>query len=263
MDELEISGKRYISTRRAGKENKYHSDYIGQLIRGGKVDGQKVGRSWYVEEESLKKYLNAESGAPVKIAPVKSAPVIKAVIAKPTPVEVESVIEEVAPAVEVEAAEEVEIETEIPKEEIQEVVEEKNIVSEVIEEEETPIVIHRPVQIKKEIPAIKARPSLRYIADDGPLYPRVERTPQIKIRVQEPTEAIEVETPYVDEEPVTIIARPVKKINATTIAMRGGMILAAGLIAVGIAAGLSALVVSNTTVNDQTATVNYGVSIPK
>ena len=63
MDELEISGKRYISTRRAAKEHKYHSDYIGQLIRAGKVEGQKVGRSWYVIADSLAEYLGKESGA--------------------------------------------------------------------------------------------------------------------------------------------------------------------------------------------------------
>ena len=61
MDELEISGKRYISTRRAGKEHGYHSDYIGQLIRGGKVAGQKVGRAWYVDADSLAIYLGKES----------------------------------------------------------------------------------------------------------------------------------------------------------------------------------------------------------
>ncbi len=41
MDELEISGKRYISTRLAAKEHKYHADYIGQLIRAKKILGQK------------------------------------------------------------------------------------------------------------------------------------------------------------------------------------------------------------------------------
>ena len=51
MDELEISGKRYISTRRAAREHGYHSDYMGQLIRGKKVAGQKVGRAWYIEED--------------------------------------------------------------------------------------------------------------------------------------------------------------------------------------------------------------------
>lgn len=60
MDELEISGKRYISSRRAAKEHHYHTDYIGQLIRGRKIKGTKVGRAWYVEEDSLRAYLQAE-----------------------------------------------------------------------------------------------------------------------------------------------------------------------------------------------------------
>lgn len=75
MDELEISGKRYISTRRAAKEHKYSSDYIGQLIRGKKVIGHKVGRSWYVDEDSLADYLGKEgkekgSGSKKTSAPV-------------------------------------------------------------------------------------------------------------------------------------------------------------------------------------------------
>jgi hypothetical protein len=57
MDELDISGKRYISSKRAAKENRYHTDYIGQLIRSGKIAGSKVGRTWYVEVESLARYL--------------------------------------------------------------------------------------------------------------------------------------------------------------------------------------------------------------
>jgi hypothetical protein len=61
MDELMISGKRYISSRRAGKEYHYHADYIGQLVRAGKVAGQKVGRSWYVAEASLASYLRHEA----------------------------------------------------------------------------------------------------------------------------------------------------------------------------------------------------------
>ncbi len=61
MDELDISGKRYLSSRRAAREHRYHSDYIGQLIRAGKVVGTKVGRAWYVEADSLADYLGAES----------------------------------------------------------------------------------------------------------------------------------------------------------------------------------------------------------
>ena len=60
MDELEISGRRYISSVRAAKEHKDHSDYIGQLVRGGKVVGQKVGRAWYVDADSLAEYLGKE-----------------------------------------------------------------------------------------------------------------------------------------------------------------------------------------------------------
>ena len=64
MDELEIDGKKYLSSRRAAKEHKYHIDYIGQLIRAGKVSGKKVGRSWYVEAASLASYLSQEAGNP-------------------------------------------------------------------------------------------------------------------------------------------------------------------------------------------------------
>jgi hypothetical protein len=67
MDELILSGKRYISTRSAGREHGYHSDYIGQLIRSGKVHGQKVGRAWYVETSSLNAYLGGDDASSEKI----------------------------------------------------------------------------------------------------------------------------------------------------------------------------------------------------
>ena len=57
MDELNIGGKLYISTRRAAKDYKYHSDYLGQLIRAGKLDGHKVGRSWYILNDSMQAFL--------------------------------------------------------------------------------------------------------------------------------------------------------------------------------------------------------------
>ncbi len=53
MNILEISGKRYVSTRNAAREYNYHADYIGQLLRAGKVVGTKVGRNWYVEVDSI------------------------------------------------------------------------------------------------------------------------------------------------------------------------------------------------------------------
>ena len=60
MDELQISGKRFISSRRIARDNGYTADYIGQLIRGGKVTGQKVGRAWYVDAISFDTYLGQE-----------------------------------------------------------------------------------------------------------------------------------------------------------------------------------------------------------
>ena len=76
MDELTIAGKRYISARRAAREHRYHSDYIGQLVRAEKIVGQKVGRSWYVEEESLLCYFNGEN-TPMVTTAFDTIPVIE------------------------------------------------------------------------------------------------------------------------------------------------------------------------------------------
>lgn len=57
MDSLEIDGKTYVSARKAAKEHGYVADYIGQLIRAGKLVGKKVGRAWYVDAESLDAYI--------------------------------------------------------------------------------------------------------------------------------------------------------------------------------------------------------------
>lgn len=83
MDELELSGRRHISAKRAAREHRYHSDYIGQLIRSGKVAGQKVGRSWYVDAGSLGTYLQ---GAEQTQAPTPAPkPVQQAASPAPTP----------------------------------------------------------------------------------------------------------------------------------------------------------------------------------
>ena len=76
MDELEISGKRFISSKRAAKENRYHTDYIGQLIRSGKIVGSKVGRTWYVEAESLAAYLGKEYSASTPASTPAQAPAV-------------------------------------------------------------------------------------------------------------------------------------------------------------------------------------------
>ncbi len=51
--DLFFEGKQYISSSRAAKISGYANDYIGQLCRDGKLESRMVGRSWYVEIDSL------------------------------------------------------------------------------------------------------------------------------------------------------------------------------------------------------------------
>jgi hypothetical protein len=51
--DLFFDGKEYISASRASKKLGYSQDYIGELIRKEKVPGKMIGRTWYVELESL------------------------------------------------------------------------------------------------------------------------------------------------------------------------------------------------------------------
>ena len=53
MDELTISGKKYISSKRAAQITGYAKDYIGQLARSKKIEATQVGRAWYVLEGAL------------------------------------------------------------------------------------------------------------------------------------------------------------------------------------------------------------------
>jgi len=59
MDVLEFNGKTYVKAATAARELGYTADYVGQLCRGGKVDAQLVGRSWYVDEDSLREHKTA------------------------------------------------------------------------------------------------------------------------------------------------------------------------------------------------------------
>ncbi|MEK7531845.1 MAG: hypothetical protein AAB545_02900, partial [Patescibacteria group bacterium] len=56
MDEIFLEGKKLISASRAAEMSGYTQDYIGELVRAGKFLGKKVGRVWYVEEDTLHEY---------------------------------------------------------------------------------------------------------------------------------------------------------------------------------------------------------------
>jgi hypothetical protein len=201
MDELDISGKRYISTRRAAREHGYHSDYMGQLIRGKKVAGQKVGRAWYIDEESLNAYLGK---APVPAAPL-AAPASVAEIAPVAPavehvVAQESVVE-AAPEPDMEPEATVPEPVAVPKpaapvaQIAQENIEQPDAYASrvplqpiaqaihhapYIEENETRIPIRMPM------PAREETGGLRYAEDDAPSMPIISRMPQQAVPAHAP-----------------------------------------------------------------------------
>ena len=53
IDEISLEGRRYISVKRAAALAKYTTDYVGQLCRAQKLEATRIGRNWYVEENSL------------------------------------------------------------------------------------------------------------------------------------------------------------------------------------------------------------------
>ncbi len=54
MEYLTLGEKTFVKANKIAKDLGYTADYIGQLYRSGKVEAQLVGRTWYVEEASIK-----------------------------------------------------------------------------------------------------------------------------------------------------------------------------------------------------------------
>lgn len=182
MDELEISGKRYISTRRAAREHGYHSDYMGQLIRSGKVAGQKVGRAWYIDEQSLAAYFNKEQVIEPEVAPIEQAPVEVPAAAPQAEPEPEVVAEVVAVQVE----EIVEPEIVEPVVEVRQAIVQDFFVPEAVEEKVVVKKITEPEEIfveEKTAPAPMIG-GLRYATDDSPVLPPVMRAPHAESVMQ-------------------------------------------------------------------------------
>ncbi len=59
MKGISINGVEYLPASALAKQFRYTTDYIGQLCRAKKVDAQLVGRSWYVNPESLTNHKKA------------------------------------------------------------------------------------------------------------------------------------------------------------------------------------------------------------
>ena len=56
---LFFDNKKYISTNQAGLLTGYSKDHIARLCAGDQVISKRIGRTWYVEEESIIKYKNS------------------------------------------------------------------------------------------------------------------------------------------------------------------------------------------------------------
>ena len=206
MDELEIAGQRYLSTRRAAKDHKYTSDYVGQLIRAGKVVGKKIGRSWYVEERSLNAYLSGESVVSEETLEVK-------------PVE-RLAVEETAPIVEEVPTSRLDVESRDPDQNVG--IEEKEVEENVFE----PVVIKNKIPeahyipIRTVIPEKEKPTGLRYVVDDEPALPEVKRRTAVTtmpVRTAVPIRNVIEEKEHTEttEEVVEII--PNKKIGVLAV----------------------------------------------
>lgn len=55
MDEMILSNRKYVTTKRAARVTGYAQDYVGQLIRSGKLKATKVGKAWFVAEDEVLK----------------------------------------------------------------------------------------------------------------------------------------------------------------------------------------------------------------
>jgi hypothetical protein len=233
MDELEIGGKKYLSSRKAARDNKYHTDYIGQLIRAGKIEGKKVGRAWYVEEGSLDRYLKSEIGEVVNPIPETSTMEEIQVI---VPIE-KNVIDEPVKLSEVETPDEVEKEP---------------MVADVSTKEE---IINQPEQKVRITIAERAAPqkksTLTYIEDTEPFIPQLEGRQRSNAdfvplkRRAEPVEIVEERVEVVDVDSV-IEKKPrvaYKFVRFTTLAFIGIVVLAT-------CAGLSSALVTSIQVEE-------------
>ncbi len=232
MDELEISGKRYISTRRAGKEHKYHSDYIGQLIRGGKVKGQKVGRSWYVDEASLASYLGKEASKAEVNVPLETPPMVQKKVMKESAPEGHERVTSWKKIPEVTTKEVFVKEVEEEERQVPVIVEEsvpapiEYLVEEKIDEEVVnQIPIHTPEKEEK-------KKNITYVTDEAPVFPVKMR----KNKIEKSVEEVE-ESSVVDEKEIKVV-RP----------LHYGAVAMLGVLAFIVVGGMSYLLSYKTTV---------------
>jgi hypothetical protein len=220
MDELEISGKRYISSKRIAKENKYHSDYIGQLIRGGKILGTKVGRAWYVEERSFADYLNKESKTYVAPAP-STTPV--QIVARAQPA-ISTRTDEGAPQSDGSRTEQISSRESAYPESVASATTFAQVQTIPIRKQEVFI----PAEPVRTVPVKKT--SLTYISDSSPLFPAIQKRSAEISRTATPVsiQAAPIQRPIVTIEETHIQKRNpfLTALAVTSVGVLGAVVLA-------------------------------------
>jgi|AntRauTorckE6833_2_1112554.scaffolds.fasta_scaffold04315_5 hypothetical protein len=69
MDKVVLDGTEYVKASAVAKQFHYTSDYIGQLCRAKKVDARLVGRTWFVNPDSIEDHKQTKQKK--DIAPTK------------------------------------------------------------------------------------------------------------------------------------------------------------------------------------------------
>jgi len=58
--------EKIISLKNAAENSGYHPDYLGSLIRNGKLEGKKIGRNWFTTEKAVKDFMASQKFLPLK-----------------------------------------------------------------------------------------------------------------------------------------------------------------------------------------------------
>ncbi|HEY4495732.1 MAG TPA: NYN domain-containing protein, partial [Candidatus Paceibacterota bacterium] len=76
-NELILAGKKFITSKKAAGLFGYTQDYIGQLCRGDKIDARRIGRTWYISEESIFEHKKLYGGSELQNKEIISSEIKK------------------------------------------------------------------------------------------------------------------------------------------------------------------------------------------
>jgi hypothetical protein len=57
----------FITLREAGQKSGYHPDYLSSLIRDGKLQGQKLGKTWVTTEIEIKRLNTSQERQTIRL----------------------------------------------------------------------------------------------------------------------------------------------------------------------------------------------------